>query len=547
VNQWLGNDGIDVAWEGIALNNLSNVIVPTPATGNVLTWNGSAWINQATTVATLDDIGDVNIPSATTNTGILWSGTEWVNATFGTTAIATNAITLEKMAHATDQGSIITFTTVSETPTYLSAGTEGQVLTAHGLADLTWEDASVGDMVLADLQTVTGIKIYNNDILQFNTPTPSGAQYKVQTNTITADRDIILPLLTASATFVFDNFAQPLTNKTIDADLNTITDISDNEIKTGADIALAKIIGTAVNLTTIQIITAQKNIEDLVCGTTNFQCLDTSPDFQANSIDGNDLQDNTVSLAQFIHFTGGSIITFTSGNVPAYLLAGKEGQILTAHGADTALSWEEINQGVQDAGFQTVDQSLEFEFDANWISNTRSGYGVTDNNVNITEDTTLYVPVWVGRRCKVTNLGFNNIGGSTGTMTIEMGLYSNRTDGTNYPETRLESDSFSATAGTEFHQTDSGFVDENIEAGLYWIAFNPVNIPVGSIMTITGYSAVGATLALHYDDQGGTQVMLACTGFATTDTTLPITADSDMTPFNEGVGALYMQVVPNTA
>ena len=302
-----------------------------------------------------------------------------------------------------------------------------------------------------------------------------------------------------------------------------------------------------VDLGTIQIITAQKNIEDLVCGTTNFQCLDTTPDFQANSIDGNDLQDNTVSLAQFIHFTGGSIITFSAADVPAYLLAGKEGQVLTAHGADTALSWSELNQGVQDAGFPTTDQSTEFEFDGNWIGNAKNGFPVTGNNVTINEDNTVYVPVFVGRRCKVINLGFNNIGGSTGTMTIEMGLYSNRTDGTNYPETRLESDSFSATASTALKITDAGFSDQNIEPGLYWIAFNPVNIPVGSTIEISGHEPTGAVCAFYYNDVGGTGVMLSCMGFVGSDTTLPVTADGDMTPFNEVIAALWMQVEPNTA
>ena len=39
----------DITFPSLALNDLSNVVVPTPAVGNVLTFNGSLWINQAPT------------------------------------------------------------------------------------------------------------------------------------------------------------------------------------------------------------------------------------------------------------------------------------------------------------------------------------------------------------------------------------------------------------------------------------------------------------------------------------------------------------------
>ena len=98
-------------------------------------------------VAELDDIGDVNVgASPTTNTVLVWSGTEWVDVFVGTSQIAANAVTLAEMAHASVQGSIIQFTGVTEIPTYLTPGTANQVLTAHGTADLTWEDASAGEV-----------------------------------------------------------------------------------------------------------------------------------------------------------------------------------------------------------------------------------------------------------------------------------------------------------------------------------------------------------------------------------------------------------------
>lgn len=56
--------------------------------------------------------------------------------------------------------------------------------------------------------------------------------YKVRGSAITADRDVTLPLLTANDTLVLGAHAQALTNKTIDADSNTITNIGDDEVST---------------------------------------------------------------------------------------------------------------------------------------------------------------------------------------------------------------------------------------------------------------------------------------------------------------------------
>lgn len=58
---------------------------------------------------------------------------------------------------------------------------------------------------------------------------------------LSANRLCYLPLLTADDSFVFAEFAQTLTNKTIDSDLNTITNIVDADIKTGANIDFDKL------------------------------------------------------------------------------------------------------------------------------------------------------------------------------------------------------------------------------------------------------------------------------------------------------------------
>lgn len=65
--------------------------------------------------------------------------------------------------------------------------------------------------------------------------------YSIRTSLITADKDITLPLLTSSDSFVFEAHSQTLTNKTIDADSNTITNIENADIKAAAAIAYSKL------------------------------------------------------------------------------------------------------------------------------------------------------------------------------------------------------------------------------------------------------------------------------------------------------------------
>jgi hypothetical protein len=66
-------------------------------------------------------------------------------------------------------------------------------------------------------------------------------RYVFAVNDIAADRTVTIPLLTGNDTFVFAAHAETLTNKTIDADANTITNIEDADIKAAAAIAGSKV------------------------------------------------------------------------------------------------------------------------------------------------------------------------------------------------------------------------------------------------------------------------------------------------------------------
>ena len=68
-----------------------------------------------------------------------------------------------------------------------------------------------------------------------------------QTTTYTASRDVQLPPGDANHVLVSADSTQALTNKTIDADLNTITNIENADIKAAAAIALSKLAATTAN------------------------------------------------------------------------------------------------------------------------------------------------------------------------------------------------------------------------------------------------------------------------------------------------------------
>lgn len=68
------------------INDLTDVIISSPANGQVLKYNGTAWVNgiDATTVPSIDDIGDVVITGTPTNGQVLKYDTatsKWVNGT----------------------------------------------------------------------------------------------------------------------------------------------------------------------------------------------------------------------------------------------------------------------------------------------------------------------------------------------------------------------------------------------------------------------------------------------------------------------------------
>jgi hypothetical protein len=76
------------------LDNLSNVTVPSPATNDVLQWNGTAWVNVAASTVgatTLDGLSDVVVTAPEEFQTLEYDGTNWVNTYSSVVSYVRNA------------------------------------------------------------------------------------------------------------------------------------------------------------------------------------------------------------------------------------------------------------------------------------------------------------------------------------------------------------------------------------------------------------------------------------------------------------------------
>lgn len=127
--------------------------------------------------------------------------------------------------------------------TKLAAGTNGHVLTTAGVgANPSWTGAGSGDMVLASIQTVTGAKQFGTiggAVGKFILAGSTSGSTIVNAAAVAGATTITLP--GATDTLVGKATTDVLTNKSIDADTNTITNIENADIKAAAAIAVNKL------------------------------------------------------------------------------------------------------------------------------------------------------------------------------------------------------------------------------------------------------------------------------------------------------------------
>lgn len=90
--------------------------------------------------------------------------------------------------------------------------------------------------------------------------TSSDHQYIFAVSELVADRTVTLPLLTGNDTFVFEAHSQTLTNKTIDADNNTISNIGAAEVKADLITGQTDLTGNAPVATTDELLLSDAGV-----------------------------------------------------------------------------------------------------------------------------------------------------------------------------------------------------------------------------------------------------------------------------------------------
>jgi hypothetical protein len=181
---------------------------------------------------------------------------------------------------------------------------------------------------------------------------------------------------------------------------------------------------------------------------------------------------------------------------------------------------DSIREGLQDFSIWITHETTQFDFEV-YMTNSKSGGEPSSGN--LVEDTLTYVPFWLGERARLTELGIELASAPVGTFTFAMGIYTNRTDGQNYPQTKLD-DGNLISSGAGAHVI-TGFA-EDLEPGLYWLAVVCTTEALNTLNYANGDTlSVGSRL-----NTVGTDSFDSIRGYAElhTSTTLPTTADDDM-------------------
>lgn len=215
--------------------------------------------NVTTTDAEGDDAGAIRFTAVTTLTG-LTSGSSKRRLIILACGVA---VTMKNQ----DTNSVTTNRIITGTGGDLVITADGAALLVYDATDSRWRvaTASIGGgggganpggsgtqaQYRVDGTTLGGMSGMDwdttNSRVRFLTPPAlqdtSGSQFYIfQVSNLAADRTVIWPLLTANDTIVFQGHAQAITNKTIDADSNTITNIENADIKAGAGIVSTKLV-----------------------------------------------------------------------------------------------------------------------------------------------------------------------------------------------------------------------------------------------------------------------------------------------------------------
>lgn len=221
-----------------------------------------------------------------------------------------------------------------------------------------------------------------------------------------------------------------------------------------------------------------------------------------------------------------TLLFLDSGNSnPATGQMARSGSDIFVSTTDGVKNFKDIGAGGGATG--TIESALwtdgetdQFDFFV-WHSNSNNAGESSGSAVNMLQNILYYVPFFIGKEVGIIRMGLR-VQAASGTYTLAGGIYSNRTDGQNYPATRVASTS-SIQSGAGFKTLLFG--GQTLTPGLYWLAFNHTGGPSG--ITIDGL-ARGNCISIGWKENGAN--LDPMTGYfqGHSSSSLPLTPDDEM-------------------
>ena len=195
--------------------------------------------------------------------------------------------------------------------------------------------------------------------------------------------------------------------------------------------------------------------------------------------------------------------------------------------------------GVNSNYIWTSDETNEYD-EMVFVSNATYGAtgGLGGIKCRMYQNYIYYIPIYFSKACTINEFGFEMTGGGSGSVGFRYGLYSNRTDGQNYPHQLIDGGDQTKYLGSGIGAVRTGTLSGSYalsvpSSGLYWFAVNNQNNT--SAFTVEAGNSGGqiTTVGHVLDTSTSPDHYTPIQGFKENDSgTMPSTADDD----NEALG-----------